>query len=154
MSSLARESEFQYDRIYTDQISATQLLLPAVIQRGVNRQVNEDKAQYEGLDYARLHITWLIGEILRSHYQLESSLFPIGRSEAITAHIDEWFKSVYDIALVTINDALLSLQESDEFTGYRELFRTASNYRIIQSNLRNALRLSANFGNPMANLPA
>ena len=97
---------------------------------------------------------WLIGEILKEHYNINTNLFPVNRAEAITAHIEEWFKPIYDIALIAINDALRSLQENDQFTGYRELFRTATNYRLIQSNLRNALRLSANFGNPMSNLPA
>ena len=154
VSSLARESEFSYERIYNDKVGAAQLLLPAVIQRKVQQQVNEDKERYSGLEYARFHIIWLIGEILREHYRVSSSLFPVGRAATITLHIDDWFKPMYDIALIAINDALQGLQESNEFTGYRELFRTASNYRIIQSNLRNALRLSANFGNPMANLPA
>lgn len=153
VSSIARESEFQYDKMYTETVSAAQLLLPSVIQRMVHQQVNADKERYSGLEYARLHIIWLIGEILREHYYVSSSLFPVGKSEAIIAHINEWFKPIYDIALIAINDALRGLQESDEFTGYRELFRTASNYRLIQSNLRSALRLSANFGNPMANLP-
>ena len=154
VSSLARESDFQYDRVYTETLSATQLLLPATIQRKVHQQVNADKVRYLGLDYARFHLIWLIGDILREHYQVRSGLFSNSRSEVIRGRIDEWFKPIYDIALISINDALRSLQENDEFTGYRELFRTASNYRLIQSNLRNALRLSANFGNPMANLPA
>ena len=154
VSSLARESELQYEKMYTDSLSAVQLLLPSVIQRWVHHQVTEDKEDYPGLEYARLHIIWLIGEILKEHYNINTNLFPVNRAEAITAHIEEWFKPIYDIALIAINDALRSLQENDQFTGYRELFRTATNYRLIQSNLRNALRLSANFGNPMANLPA
>jgi hypothetical protein len=120
----------------------------------VHHQVNVDKDRYPGLEYARLHLIWLIGEILREHYDIRTNLFPTNKAGVITENLGEWFKPIYDIALVAINDALQSLQEKDEFTGYRELFRTASNYRLIQSNLRNALRLSANFGDPLAKLPA
>ena len=35
VSTIAREGSFSYDRIYTDSLSAKQLLLPAVIQRKV-----------------------------------------------------------------------------------------------------------------------
>lgn len=45
VSSIARESEFSYDSIYTDGVTAEQLLLPAVIQRKVNKQVAADKRE-------------------------------------------------------------------------------------------------------------
>ena len=35
VSSIARESEFSYDGIYNDDVSATQLMLPALVQRRV-----------------------------------------------------------------------------------------------------------------------
>ena len=65
VSSIARESEFSYAGIYTDSVSASQLLLPAMIQRKVWKQVAADKATADWLDYARFHIVWLMGDILR-----------------------------------------------------------------------------------------
>ena len=151
--SIARESEISYEKIYTEYVSATQLLLPAVIQRKVRRKVNEDKERYEWLDYARFHIIWLIGEILREHYSIEGNLFPHDRAMQVTVSADDWFKHIYDIALISINNFVQELHESGEFRGYRELFRTPMNYRQIQSNVVSAIRLSQSFGNPMQNLP-
>lgn len=45
VSSIARESEFTYDSIYTDSATAEQLLLPAVVQRKTNKQVAVDKVE-------------------------------------------------------------------------------------------------------------
>ena len=45
VSSIAKESEFHYNQIYTDSASASQFLLPALIQRKVKKQVNLDKTQ-------------------------------------------------------------------------------------------------------------
>ena len=47
-----------------------------------------------------------------------------------------------------------TLLNSDQYPGHREFFRTAANYRTMESNLRNAIQLASNFGNPKANLPA
>lgn len=154
LTSVARESEINYEQIYTEQTSAAQLLLPAVIQRKVRKKVNEDKEQYEWLDYARFHIIWLIGEILREHYSVEGNLFPQDRATRITLSADDWFEYIYDIAVISIDNFVQGLHDSGEFRGYRELFRTPMNYRQIQSNVISALRLSQSFGNPMKHLPA
>ncbi len=154
VSSIARESEFSYSGIYTSQIVATQLLLPAVIQRMVWKQVVVDKADDDWLEYARFHIVWLIGEVLRSHYQFEGNLFPASRATSILANISEWFGHIYNIAVHTIRTTLQQSREAGEFSGYREFFRTPSRYRLIQSNLPGAIRFASGFGNPMANLPA
>ena len=154
VSSTARESEFSYDGIYSGNIAASQLLLPAVIQRMVRKQVIADKATDEWLDYARFHIIWLIGEVLRNNYGLDGNLFPASRAAAVLAHIDDWFGPIYHIAVVTIRNSLQQSNEVGEFTGYREFFRTPSRYRLIQSNLQGGIRFAMSFGDPMANLPA
>ena len=154
VSSIARESEFSYDGIYSGNIAASQLLLPAVIQRMVRKQVIADKATDEWLDYARFHIIWLIGEVLRNNYGLDGNLFPASRAAAVIAHINDWFGPIYNIAVVTIRNSLQQSNEVGEFTGYREFFRTPSRYRLIQSNLQGGIRFAMSFGDPMANLPA
>ena len=155
VSSLAKESEFNYNQIYNDDASATQLLLPALIQRRVKKQVNLDKAEEPWLDYARFHIVWLIGDILRSHYNLSGGyLFPVNRASVLSTSLDEWFDDIYNVAVVAIKNALESSREGGQFSGYREFFRSAGNYRAIESNRQSALRLASNFGNPMANLPS
>ena len=155
LSSIApQEDKLHYDDVYNDSIVAVQLLLPAVIQRKVWKQVAGDKEAKEFLEYARYSIVWLIGQMLRDHYEIRTGLFPAERSATILVHLNEWFKPLYDIAVVTIQDTLERARDNDEFVGYREFFRTPSSYRRIHSNLGNSLRLVANYGNPLANLPA
>ena len=161
VSSNAKEAEFSYDQIYTENVSAAQLLLPALIQRKVIQQVNRDKENDDWLDYARFHIIWLIGSILRRQYGLESThLFPTNRASTLSVQIDEWFADLYDVAVNTIQSALdEAVRKASEepeaqgrFTGYREFFRTATNYRFMETRLRNELRYAAR-SNRLANLP-
>ncbi len=152
--SLAREGDFSYETIYTDSVAAIQLLLPAVIQRKVWKQVNKGKSNEQWLEYARFHIVWLVGDILRDHYNLQGRLFPEHRASTIADEINNWFAPIYGVAIAAIRNALQESDRRGEFTGYREFFRTPANYRLIESNLYGALQLAGAFGNPMANLPA
>lgn len=151
VSATGPEGEFSYARIYNDAVVAAQLLLPAVVQRKVWRQVAEDKGRYQWLEYARFHLVWLIGDSLREHYNFEGNLFPAHRAAAVVGSINNWFKPIYDVAVVAINNTLEGGQGGGQ---YREFFRSAANYRTIQSNSRGALLLAANFGNPAAHLPS
>ena len=155
VSSIAKESEILYDQIYTDNATASQFLLPVLIQRRVKQQVNVDKAQDDWLDYARFHIVWLIGDILRDHYNLTGGhLFPAHRAATLSAQLSDWFNDIYNVAVVAIDEALEETDSKGEFTGYREFFRTAAHYRTIESKLRGALRLASRSRvNPIANLP-
>ena len=154
VSSLAKESEFHYDEIYTDNATASQFLLPALVQRTVRQKGNLDKERDTWLDYGRFHIVWLIGAILREHYALTTGhLFPANRAATLAAHLNEWFDVIYNVAIVAIRNALQETENKGDFTGYREFFRSAAHYRTIETNLEGALRLASSFGNPMANLP-
>ena len=154
VSSIARESEFSYAGIYTDNVSASQLMLPALIQRKVWKQVAADKATADWLSYASFHIVWLIGDILREHYQQREHLFPALRASTASAEIDNWFDPIYQVAVAAIRSSIDPIRNSDQYPGHREFFRSAANYRTMESNLRNAVQLASNFGNPTANLPA
>ena len=153
VSSIARESEFSYDNIYTNSLKANQLLLPAVVQRKVWQQVVDDKATDSWLEYARFHMVWLIGELLRGHYNLSGILFPSNRASKLAVTLDDWFPPIYSVAVAAIRNALADSRQRGQFTGYREFFRSPANYRAIESNVRGALQMAANFGNPTANLP-
>ena len=146
-----REGMVSYAGIYTPTVSAAQVLLPAVIQRKVWKQVNQDKHNEEWLEYARFHIVWLIGELLKGHYQLTGNLFPANRSLEVAAQIDDWFNVLYDIAVHTVQS---TIEDSSGGGQYREFFRAARNYRTIESNLQSGLRFASRFGNPMESLPA
>ena len=153
ISAIAREGEFSYDAVYTENTTAGQLLLPAVIQRKVWKQVVNDKVSEQWLDYARFHIVWLVGDILRGHDDLDNRLFPTQRATTLANELDKWFPPVYGIATAAIRNALQESERRKEFTGYREFFRTPANYRLIESNLQGALQLASNFGDPYENLP-
>ena len=152
--SVMREAEISYKGVFTDNVSAGQLLLPAVVQRKVRQKVNEDKEEFDWLEYARYHLIWLIGEILREHYSVDSELFPHDRANQVTIAADGWFDNIYSIALTTIQQFVEDLRDNDRFRGYRELFRTSSNYVQMKSKVASAIRLSQQFGNPMEHLPA
>ena len=154
VSSIARESEFNYEGIYNDNVTAAQLMLPALIQRRVWKRVATEKASIDWLDYARFHIVWLIGEILRDYYDQKDHLFPSARASTVATQIDEWFEPIYQVAVAAIRSSIEPSRASDQYPGHREFFRSASNYRTMESNLRNAIQLASNFGNPTANLPA
>ena len=154
VSSIARESEFSYDGIYNDNVSAAQLMLPALIQRNVWRRVATDKTSIDWLDYARFHIVWLIGETLRGHYGQKDHLFPSARASTVGAQINDWFEPLYQVAVAAIRSSIEPVRTSEQYPGHREFFRTAANYRTMESNLLNAVQLASNFGNPTANLPA
>jgi hypothetical protein len=151
--SISREGEITYDSVYNDTVSAAQLLLPAVIQRKVRQRVSADKGTIDWLEYARFHVVWLIGDFLREHYQLIDVLFPPSRASAVAASLNDWFDSKYDIAVAAIRSSIDPIRQSEKYPGHREFFRTPTNYRTIESNLRNAVQLASNFGDPAANLP-
>ena len=154
VSSIARESEFSYDGIYNENVTAAQLMLPALIQRRVWKRVVMDKATTDWVDYARFHIVWLIGEILRDHYNQKDHLFPSSRASIVATQIDEWFQPIYQVAVAAIRSSIDPIRNSEQYSGHREFFRSASNYRTMESNLRNAVLLASNFGNPTEGPPS
>ena len=153
LSVIAREGSFSYDRVYTESLNARQLLLPAVIQRKVWKQVAEDKEQEDWLEYARFHIVWLIGDVLRDHYRIDNRLFTATRSENIVVEIDNWFRPIYNVAVAAIRNARQNAESRGEYNGHREFFRTPSNYRAIESNRASALQMARDFGDPTDKLP-
>lgn len=154
ISTTGREGELNYDGIYTDSLGAKQLLLPAIIQRKVWAQVAQEKDQELWLDYARFHIIWLIGDYLRDHYGLEGYLFPANRSEIISNRVDDWFQALYRISIIAIRAVRRHAENLGEYSGHREFFRSASNYRLMESNRIGALEMARDVRDPMGDLPS
>ena len=154
ISSISSEGEVHYDNIYNHTLTARQLLLPAVTQRQVWARVAADKIHSDWLDYARFHIVWLIGDILREHYKVEGQrLLTTQRSAQLAAEVGEWFEPLYIIAMNSIADARSEVEGRGQYSGHREFFRAPANYRAIDSKRQGALRLAHTFGNPTAGLP-
>ena len=152
ISPLAPEASINYGQIYTNALTAKQLLLPAVIQRKVWKQVADDDDDW--LEYARFHIVWLIGVVLRRHYGLaHHGLFTAQRAEKIISEIDDWFDPMYYTAVQAISVARSFAQSMGEYPGHREYFRTPANYRAIESSLETILKNPKTLKDVTAGLP-
>ena len=139
ISPLAPEASINYSQIYTNALTAKQLLLPAVIQRKVWKQVADDDDDW--LEYARFHIMWLIGVVLRQHYGLaHHGLFTAQRAERVINEIDNWFNPMFYTSVQAISVARSYAQSMGGYPGHREYFRTPANYRAIESSLETILK--------------
>ena len=146
--------EISYEQIYTSDLVAGQLLLPASIQRYVWGYVAKEKNQQPWLEYARYHIVALIGSVLRKHYGVESHLFPAPRAEELTAAIGIWLPILYRTAVIAIRNAREEAENSGEYGGHREYFRSKVSHGQMQSRLKGALELARDYGDPMSSLPS
>ncbi len=142
LSAIASEASLSYDQIYTPSVTARQLLLPALIQRYVRKQVSRDKSsqQEDWLEYARFHIVWLIGTALRDNYgQGNVHLLPTDKAAIAAGNIDTWFESIYRDAVAAIKFVREFAQGHGQYPGHREFFRTPANYRAIESSFKSFL---------------
>ena len=145
--------EISYDQIYTSDLAADQLLLPASIQRKVWAKVAEEKSQEPWLEYARYHIVALIGSILREHYGVESYLFPAPRAKELVTKIEAWLPILYKTAVIAIRNARKEAEDNGNYAGHREYFRSAASHGQMQSRLKGALELARDYDDPMRALP-
>ena len=145
--------QISYDLIYTGDLSAEQLLLPAVIQRKVWENVAKHKDEEEWLDYARYHIVGLIGKILRDHYSVKSYLFPAPRARELATEVEVWLPLIYTTAVNAIRNARSEAIEKEEYGGHREYFRSTSSFGQMQARLKGALDLALAYDDPLKKLP-
>jgi hypothetical protein len=140
--------EISYKDIYSEGLSATQLLLPAILYRKVNSEVDRDRVanNLDWLDYARLHLLWLIGELLRNNYRVPRNPFPKGRSHALSESVDSWFLPLYQVARASISIVVSEAQQTGTYRGHREFFRTPGNYRFIVEKLPLAVEFARSAG--------
>ena len=150
----ANSDEISYEQIYTSDLSADQLLLPASIQRRVWANVAKEKDQEPWLEYARFHILALVGGILRKRYAVQSHLFPASRAKELTAKVEAWLPILYKTAVIAIRNARKEAEDSGTYAGHREYFRSTANYGQMQTRLKGALELARDYDDPMTILPA
>ena len=91
--------ELSYKEIYNERLSATQLLLPTVLYRNVNSLIDRDKLTMNNdwLDYSKLHLLWLLGELLRGNYGISRELFSKVRSQTLVETLDGWASRLYHV---------------------------------------------------------
>jgi hypothetical protein len=153
--------EITYKRLYTPGLSAVQLLLPAFLYRKITAKVTQDKANpelaasFDWLDYSRLHLLWLVGELLRSKYRLSRSPFPTNFSRSLIDSIDEWSTLLYQVVRSSILASVNQAKQSGQYRGHREFFRSSSNYSFMTANLPLALEFARQSGaDPLSRLPS
>ncbi len=153
---LADQLDVKYHELYS-KITAAQLLLPAIVYRRVISAVQQAKAAGvapEWLEYARLHVLWLIGELIRGHYKFASGLLPRDRSVELSLSAEQWFPGLYRVALTALNITVAGAVASKTYGGHREFFRSASHYPTITGNLSQALQIVRDAGlEPHSRLP-
>jgi hypothetical protein len=152
--------DLSYKNVYVPGLSAMQLLFPALIHRRITARVDQDKSNVEligtldWLDYARLHLVWLVGEVLRNTYQLPRIPFPRERAQSLVETIGDWFDPLYQVARACTANAV-SQARQDQYRGHREFFRNAANYRSISEKLPLALEFARQSGiDPLSRLPS
>ncbi len=148
--------EVSYKEIYSEGISAAQLLLPTILYKAVNEFIknDKDKPEYDWLEYARFHLLWLIGELLRDYYGVPRAVFSKAMSQTLIDCLDAWAFGLYGIALHSVSALVEDLRESGVYSGHREFFRSAANYQTMLNRIRGSRNLARNMGkDPLANLP-
>ena len=153
----SEHGELSYKEIYNESLSATQLLLPTVIHRSINSLLERDKVtvNYDWLDYSKLHLLWLIGELLRGKYGMSRDLFPRARAQALIESLEDWSSQLYRIARAAVYFAVEAARKAGRYRGHREFFRTSANYRDMVDNLPMAIDFARDAGgDPLDKLPA
>ncbi len=155
--------ELSYKDLYNKDTRAIQLLLPALVQRRVIAAVAGDmgspdivEAEREWLSYGRLHLVWLVGEMVRMRYQMDGrKLLPVDRSGALYGSMDHWFQGLYGTSKIALRNSVKLAKDRDTYRGPREFFRSSGNYGLVRDNLLNALEMAKDFGsgNPLNLLP-
>ena len=137
-----------YHEVFFEGVSAKHLLLPLEIHNRVKRQWKESSAQeqnsqdYQNSGDARLHIVWLIGQMIFKATQIEDYKdIDIEALNQITNRIDEWFSSAYALAEITVKDAIYLNNLASEPATMRQLFRSTTYYELFLMQFNNQLAL-------------
>ena len=137
-----------YHEVFFEGVSAKHLLLPLEIHNRVKRQWKESSAQeqnsqdYQNSGDARLHIVWLIGQMIFKATQIEDYKdIDIEALNQITNRIDEWFSSAYALAEITVKDAIYFNNRASEPATMRQLFRSTTHYELFLMQFNDQLAL-------------
>ncbi len=155
--------DLAYRDVYGEGVSAVQLLLPSVLYKKVSAEIDRDREDVDlratgmtdWLEYARLHVLWLFGELIRSKYRLDRSLLQRDRTQSLLDTVGDWFPALYGVARAALDSSARDARERQAYRGHREFFRSPAYYQLILEKLPAALqfaRLGSGF-DPMARLP-
>lgn len=155
--------DLSYSDVFNDRITAIQLLLPSTLHRRINRAVDRDKEDpdlkpsgvVDWIEYARLHLLWFIGEIIRGAGSRQQREIPAREwSQVLIDTVDDWYEGLYLVARAAMQNSVDDAKEKQTYRGHREFFRSSGNYNSILGKLPNALGLARSLGlDPLARLP-
>ncbi len=152
---LNNQLDIKYQEVY-QYTSAIQLLLPSIIYREINSRVIGDKKNIEyqalgstdWLDYARFHLLWLLGELIRTAdgYHTSFTLPSKERCQGLISSMDKWFAPAYVSVFAALQSSVNEAVENKTYKGHREFFRSPANYSAIKSKLPTALNFARSAG--------
>jgi len=137
-----------YHEVFFEGVTAEHLLLPLEIHNRVKRQWKDSSAQernsqdYQNSGDARLHIVWLIGQMIFRATQIEDYRgIDIEALNRITNGIDEWFPNAYTLADITVKDTTYFNSQASEPATMRQLFRSTAHYELFLMQFNNQIAL-------------
>ena len=133
-----------YRRVFFEGVTARHLVLPLEVHNRVKQEWKNQEGSVSGRDAgdARLHIVWLIGQIiLKAANSEEYKDIGVEVIDGITSNIGDWFADAYFYAKDAINDThdFLIRGEPGDVTE-RQLFRSVEHYNRFSTELDRVLR--------------
>ena len=122
-----------YDQAFPSTVKAQQLILPWRMLDHIGKQSDREK-------FSTFHIIWLIADILRTHYNLQSSdYFSPDMTLRLVGSMDEWLPNVYRVANTACRIALRQatyimrdqIQQRDFFRTSGELGPGVNPYNLL-----------------------
>jgi hypothetical protein len=139
-----------YDDVFSEGVTAWQLLLPSLIYESVIVAVKALDDIPDWLPYARLHCVWLLGEVIREKYGLQKNLLlSQERSKLLAQSRTVWFQRLFPIAQEAIGDTVQEATRTNKYRGPREFFRSGENYTLFEERLDVSLNRWANMARQM-----
>ena len=129
-----RNDDSEYKKVFFDGVTARHLMLPLLVHDRVKLdwKDNPPTKHIESGDISRrLHVVWLIGEIVkRASGVADYSQIDIHLINRITATIDAWFERANRIANYAVNDTLRFYEDRDGQlrVSLRQMFRATRIY--------------------------
>lgn len=130
-----------YRQVFFEGVTARHLWLPYEVHERVKREYKNSPpivAPEAGQVNRRLHLVWLIGELLTKALEIEAfNKIDSGSLSRVSANIDEWFPRSYAHANVAINATVQQHKdrEGNLTVSLRQLFRSPQYYDHYRSSL-------------------
>ena len=149
------EGDSLYRAIFIEENQPAQLLLPVVVGQRVHQAVKEritslkpaDGEEQEGfsestwLPFARMYITALIGEQLKSiTTSPNEGLLGADASRERLQSIDDWFDNMFGIARDAVEFYIEVQKEADKLHNLRNFFRDRGLYNSMVERVRRRIR--------------